>query len=188
MGWGEVIMDENSWGRSINIMCLAVEHLLPRGMLQCPALIDGLNSKGEHILLFGSHCWSSEQEGYTKRSKRPGPTTTTTAYGVPIPEHDLDHQNLLEKNLPTSTTTYYEVMGTTNGNEGSGDMDICRVCRLTGNDALYHLRLRTGSIKYVHQDCLLQWLSTAKRMFVNFAIINFPFVPSTELTCLNVYH
>uniref|UniRef100_A0A914NL72 UBR-type domain-containing protein n=1 Tax=Meloidogyne incognita TaxID=6306 RepID=A0A914NL72_MELIC len=63
------------------------------GMLQCPALIDGLNSKGEHIILFLARTIGRqliEQEGYTKRSKRPGPTTTTTAYGVPIPEHDLE--------------------------------------------------------------------------------------------------
>uniref|UniRef100_A0A914KP20 RING-type E3 ubiquitin transferase n=1 Tax=Meloidogyne incognita TaxID=6306 RepID=A0A914KP20_MELIC len=54
-------------------------------------------------------------------------------------------------------------MGTTNDNDGSGDMDICRVCRLTGNDALYHPCLCTGSIKYIHQDCLLQWLKYSKK-------------------------
>nr|CAD2196532.1 unnamed protein product [Meloidogyne enterolobii] len=81
------------------------------GMLQCPALIDGLNSKGEHILLFLARTVGRqliEQEGYTKRSKRPGPTTTTTAYGVSIPEHDLEppkgslytaHQKFARKTL-----------------------------------------------------------------------------------------
>uniref|UniRef100_A0A914MGN4 UBR-type domain-containing protein n=1 Tax=Meloidogyne incognita TaxID=6306 RepID=A0A914MGN4_MELIC len=66
---------------------------LPSGMLQYPVLIDGLNSKGEHILRFLTRTVCRqliEQEGYTKRSKRPGPTTTTTTYGVPIPEHDLE--------------------------------------------------------------------------------------------------
>ena len=38
-----------------------------------------------------------EQEGYTKRSKRPGPNTTTTAYGVPIPEHDLEPPKFARK-------------------------------------------------------------------------------------------
>nr|CAD2185644.1 unnamed protein product [Meloidogyne enterolobii] len=72
------------------------------GMLQCPALIDGLNSKGEHILLFLARTVGRqliEQEGYTKRSKRPGPTTTTTAYGVPIPEHDLEPPKFARKAL-----------------------------------------------------------------------------------------
>uniref|UniRef100_A0A914KXE7 UBR-type domain-containing protein n=1 Tax=Meloidogyne incognita TaxID=6306 RepID=A0A914KXE7_MELIC len=68
------------------------------GMLQCPALFDGLNSKGEHILLFLARTLI-EQEGYTKRSKRPGPTTTTTAYGVPIPEHDLEPPKFARKAL-----------------------------------------------------------------------------------------
>nr|CAD2183928.1 unnamed protein product [Meloidogyne enterolobii] len=72
------------------------------GMLQCPALIDGLNSKGEHILLFLARTVDRqliEQEGYAKRSKRPGLTTTTTAYGVPIPEHDLEPPKFARKAL-----------------------------------------------------------------------------------------
>ncbi|CAK5089101.1 unnamed protein product [Meloidogyne enterolobii] len=71
-------------------------------MLQCPALIDGLNSKGEHILLFLAPTVGRqliEQEGYTKRCKRPGPTTTTTAYGVPIPEHDIKPPKFARKAL-----------------------------------------------------------------------------------------
>uniref|UniRef100_A0A914KRB3 RING-type E3 ubiquitin transferase n=2 Tax=Meloidogyne TaxID=189290 RepID=A0A914KRB3_MELIC len=68
-------------------------------------------------------------------------------------------------------------MGTTNDNDGSGDMDICRVCRLTGNDALYHPCLCTGSIKYIHQDCLLQWLKYSKKDVCELCNHKFSFRP-----------
>uniref|UniRef100_A0A915AAP3 RING-type E3 ubiquitin transferase n=1 Tax=Parascaris univalens TaxID=6257 RepID=A0A915AAP3_PARUN len=41
--------------------------------------------------------------------------------------------------------------------------DICRVCRSAGDSALYYPCLCTGSIKYVHQDCLLEWLKYSKK-------------------------
>ncbi|KAL7079928.1 hypothetical protein ACQ4LE_000066 [Meloidogyne hapla] len=72
------------------------------GMLQCSTLIDGLNSKGEHILLFLARTVGRqliEQEGYTKRSKRPGPASTTTANGTSIPEHDLEPPKFARKAL-----------------------------------------------------------------------------------------
>lgn len=39
--------------------------------------------------------------------------------------------------------------------------DVCRICRTPGNDEspLYYPCACSGSIKYVHQDCLLQWLN-----------------------------
>ncbi|CAB3408809.1 unnamed protein product [Caenorhabditis bovis] len=42
------------------------------------------------------------------------------------------------------------------------DLLMCRVCR--GNDGeLYYPCLCTGSIKYVHQECLVQWLKYSKK-------------------------
>lgn len=39
--------------------------------------------------------------------------------------------------------------------------DVCRICRTPGDDEspLYYPCACSGSIKYVHQDCLLQWLN-----------------------------
>ncbi|CAK5123886.1 unnamed protein product [Meloidogyne enterolobii] len=68
-------------------------------------------------------------------------------------------------------------MGSTNDNDGNADMDICRVCRLTGNDALYHPCLCTGSIKYIHQDCLLQWLKYSKKDVCELCNHKFSFRP-----------
>ncbi|KAF5179027.1 E3 ubiquitin-protein ligase march6, partial [Thalictrum thalictroides] len=45
--------------------------------------------------------------------------------------------------------------------EEEDDEDVCRICRNTG-DAENPLRYPcacSGSIKFVHQDCLLQWLN-----------------------------
>lgn len=38
--------------------------------------------------------------------------------------------------------------------------DVCRICRNRGDDAhpLRYPCACSGSIKFVHQDCLLQWL------------------------------
>ena len=43
--------------------------------------------------------------------------------------------------------------------------DICRVCRCEGSSErpLFHPCICTGSIKYIHQECLLQWLRYSKK-------------------------
>ena len=45
--------------------------------------------------------------------------------------------------------------------------DICRVCRCEGTAErpLFHPCICTGSIKYIHQECLLQWLKYSKKEF-----------------------
>jgi len=48
---------------------------------------------------------------------------------------------------------------------------------LTGNDALYHPCLCTGSIKYIHQDCLLQWLKYSKKDVCELCNHKFSFRP-----------
>ncbi|KAF8366153.1 marc-6, partial [Pristionchus pacificus] len=46
--------------------------------------------------------------------------------------------------------------------EDDGDTLMCRVCRGDDGD-LYYPCLCTGSIKYVHQECLLEWLKYSKK-------------------------
>uniref|UniRef100_A0A1I7ZH16 RING-type E3 ubiquitin transferase n=1 Tax=Steinernema glaseri TaxID=37863 RepID=A0A1I7ZH16_9BILA len=42
------------------------------------------------------------------------------------------------------------------------DTEVCRVCR-SEEGALYYPCMCTGSIKYVHQDCLMEWLKHSKK-------------------------
>ena len=43
--------------------------------------------------------------------------------------------------------------------EEEEDVDACRICRTSsGQSPLYYPCACSGSIKYVHQECLLQWL------------------------------
>lgn len=46
-----------------------------------------------------------------------------------------------------------------------GDADTCRICRGEGSDGepLFHPCKCSGSIKYVHQDCLMEWLSHSQK-------------------------
>uniref|UniRef100_A0A1I8EJ00 RING-type E3 ubiquitin transferase n=1 Tax=Wuchereria bancrofti TaxID=6293 RepID=A0A1I8EJ00_WUCBA len=55
------------------------------------------------------------------------------------------------------------VAGTSEMVDDGETTDICRVCRSAGDSALYYPCLCTGSIKYVHQDCLLEWLKYSKK-------------------------
>ncbi|CAG8979535.1 hypothetical protein HYALB_00004988 [Hymenoscyphus albidus] len=51
------------------------------------------------------------------------------------------------------------------GDDGNGDSDTCRICRGEGSDSesLFHPCKCSGSIKYVHQDCLMEWLSHSQK-------------------------
>ena len=57
--------------------------------------------------------------------------------------------------------------------------DICRVCRCEGTSdrPLFHPCICTGSIKYIHQDCLLQWLKYSKKEFCELCSHRFSFTP-----------
>ena len=54
---------------------------------------------------------------------------------------------------------------TTEGTDEAGDMDTCRICRGEGSDSepLFHPCKCSGSIKHVHQDCLMEWLSHSQK-------------------------
>ncbi|KAL2064155.1 hypothetical protein VTL71DRAFT_4649 [Oculimacula yallundae] len=62
-------------------------------------------------------------------------------------------------NDPQYTTNFDE------GDDGSGDADTCRICRAEGSDTepLFHPCKCSGSIKFVHQDCLMEWLSHSQK-------------------------
>ncbi|OTB04982.1 hypothetical protein M426DRAFT_73116 [Hypoxylon sp. CI-4A] len=51
------------------------------------------------------------------------------------------------------------------GNEASADPDTCRICRGEGtaDEPLFYPCKCSGSIKYVHQDCLMEWLSHSQK-------------------------
>ncbi|KAF7492372.1 E3 ubiquitin-protein ligase MARCH6 [Sarcoptes scabiei] len=57
--------------------------------------------------------------------------------------------------------------------------DICRVCRCEGtaDKPLYHPCICTGSIKYVHQECLVQWLRYSEKEFCELCNHRFSFIP-----------
>jgi E3 ubiquitin-protein ligase MARCH6 len=46
------------------------------------------------------------------------------------------------------------------GPEDEEERDVCRICRNGGDEdhPLWYPCACSGSIKFVHQDCLLQWL------------------------------
>lgn len=47
----------------------------------------------------------------------------------------------------------------------AGDVDTCRICRGEGTsgEPLFYPCKCSGSIKYVHQDCLMEWLSHSQK-------------------------
>ncbi|XP_033117228.1 E3 ubiquitin-protein ligase MARCH6-like [Anneissia japonica] len=57
--------------------------------------------------------------------------------------------------------------------------DICRVCRAgsTAERPLFHPCICTGSIKYIHQDCLVQWLKHSKKEYCELCRHRFIFTP-----------
>jgi len=54
---------------------------------------------------------------------------------------------------------------TGSGEDGAGDADTCRICRgeATGQEPLFYPCKCSGSIKFVHQDCLMEWLSHSQK-------------------------
>ncbi|ELU11646.1 hypothetical protein CAPTEDRAFT_60132, partial [Capitella teleta] len=57
--------------------------------------------------------------------------------------------------------------------------DICRVCRSEGSaeKPLFYPCVCTGSIKYIHQECLVQWLKYSKKEYCELCKHRFAFTP-----------
>ncbi|XP_067651027.1 E3 ubiquitin-protein ligase MARCHF6-like [Haliotis asinina] len=60
-----------------------------------------------------------------------------------------------------------------------GQPDICRVCRCEGtpDKPLYHPCVCMGSIKFIHQDCLVQWLKYSRKEYCELCKHKFAFTP-----------
>ncbi|XP_047132689.1 E3 ubiquitin-protein ligase MARCHF6 isoform X1 [Hydra vulgaris] len=63
--------------------------------------------------------------------------------------------------------------------EDRSDVDCCRVCRAEGTNEkpLHYPCLCTGSIKYIHQDCLVLWLKHSKKEYCELCNHKFTFRP-----------
>ena len=50
--------------------------------------------------------------------------------------------------------------------DDSQGLDICRVCRSEGlpDRPLFHPCICTGSIKWIHQECLIQWMRYSRKV------------------------
>lgn len=57
--------------------------------------------------------------------------------------------------------------------------DICRVCRSEGQSdrQLFHPCICTGSIKWIHQECLMQWMRYSRKEFCELCGHRFSFTP-----------
>ncbi|KAH0551277.1 hypothetical protein KQX54_001337 [Cotesia glomerata] len=57
--------------------------------------------------------------------------------------------------------------------------DICRVCRSEGlsDRPLFHPCICTGSIKWIHQECLLQWMRYSRKEYCELCGHRFSFTP-----------
>ncbi|XP_016990903.1 E3 ubiquitin-protein ligase MARCHF6 [Drosophila rhopaloa] len=60
-----------------------------------------------------------------------------------------------------------------------GDIDICRVCRCEAQSdrPLFYPCICTGSIKYIHQDCLMQWMRYSHKEYCELCGYRFSFQP-----------
>lgn len=57
--------------------------------------------------------------------------------------------------------------------------DICRVCRSEGlpDRPLFHPCICTGSIKWIHQECLVQWMRYSRKEYCELCSHRFSFTP-----------
>lgn len=57
--------------------------------------------------------------------------------------------------------------------------DICRVCRSEGSPdrPLFHPCICTGSIKWIHQECLVQWMRYSRKEYCELCGHRFSFTP-----------
>ncbi|KIH67514.1 zinc finger, C3HC4 type [Ancylostoma duodenale] len=86
---------------------------------------------------------------------------------TPGPEQSMDPSSSIG---PTTSSQPTQSM------DDSDDHHMCRVCR--GDDGhLYYPCLCTGSIKYVHQECLTEWLKYSKKEVCELCNYKYSFQP-----------
>jgi E3 ubiquitin-protein ligase MARCH6 len=76
-----------------------------------------------------------------------------------------DGQTLTQRSVPDIMNDPDYATNTVDGEDGTADVSVCRICRGEGSDSepLFHPCKCSGSIKYVHQDCLMEWLSHSQK-------------------------
>ncbi|KAI5719871.1 hypothetical protein M8J76_016240 [Diaphorina citri] len=74
---------------------------------------------------------------------------------------------------PSQITPIFMMM-----DDGQG-ADICRVCRSEGlpDRPLFHPCICTGSIKWIHQECLVQWMRYSRKEYCELCSYKFSFMP-----------
>ena len=80
--------------------------------------------------------------------------------GASPPDHDSDHHVTFEDLSRKDTATSKAI-----SEPGSVDNPTCRICRSEGtlDEPLFHPCKCSGSIQYVHQECLMEWLSHSQK-------------------------
>lgn len=87
-----------------------------------------------------------------------------------LPDLAAEFPNTIERRRQSSarpdTMSEHSTSGVKpSGNDTSVDPDTCRICRGEGtpDEPLFYPCKCSGSIKYVHQDCLMEWLSHSQK-------------------------
>src|SRR5579871_1960143 len=76
------------------------------------------------------------------------------------------HNSLGEENKPVVLETILGKKDMLSPVEHGGQ-DVCRICRSEGDaeEPLFYPCKCSGSIKFVHQDCLMEWLSHTQKKY-----------------------
>lgn len=90
-----------------------------------------------------------------------------TQLSQPQPATEPDHPDVM--NDPAFSVNQ-------DGHDGFGP-DTCRICRAEGSETepLFHPCKCSGSIKFVHQDCLMAWLSHSNKKYCELCKASFRF-------------
>lgn len=97
--------------------------------------------------------------------------------------NSIESSNIIfdEKNTNTNITNSEKNVSTNenNNNQAIKEDDVCRVCRSEAEPErpLFYPCKCTGSIKYVHEDCLLQWLEASKTKTCELCKTDYNFAP-----------
>lgn len=83
-------------------------------------------------------------------------------------DHHLHHR-VNNSNIPQHSSPFHQNTENNNDDDNNYDSDtsqaFCRICRgeATPSEPLYHPCKCRGSIKFVHQDCLQEWIAQSTK-------------------------
>ena len=88
--------------------------------------------------------------------------------------------DVAQAGVPSDPTVSPPADPTSTSEHTDHDIDMCRVCRTesTPNRPLFYPCVCTGSIKYIHQECLLEWLKYSKKEYCELCKHKYTFQPS----------